>query len=74
MPTSASYQDNCGAVSDGLVYDVLRANTWLGANGYTPITVHYAYSDTKGSPNRCLPTDRDAPPTVDPAWNDGCDF
>src|SRR6185312_14785025 len=75
LPTSASFQDDCGAVSVyGLVYDVLRANTWLAANGYTPITIHYAYNDTKGSPNRCVPTNLDAPPTNDPAWNDGCDF
>ncbi|HSN30706.1 MAG TPA: hypothetical protein VLT45_30675 [Kofleriaceae bacterium] len=75
LPTSASFQDDCGAVSVyGLVYDVLRANTWLAANGYTPITIHYAYNDTKGSPNRCVPTNLDTPPTNDAAWNDGCDF
>ena len=75
LPTSASFQDDCGAVSVyGVVYDVLRANTWLAANGYTPITIHYAYNDTKGSPNRCVPTNLDTAPTTDPAWNDGCDF
>ncbi|HTR55898.1 MAG TPA: hypothetical protein VMJ10_34720 [Kofleriaceae bacterium] len=82
IPTGSAYQDECGAVSTfGLVYDVLRANTWLAANGYSPITVHYAYNSEKFSPNRCVPTNLDTPPsphtapyTTDPKWNDGCDF
>src|SRR2546430_1422879 len=65
----------CGAVAVyGLVYDILRANAWLAANGSTAITVHYAYSPSKGSPNRCVPTSLDTAPTADPSWSDGCDF
>src|SRR4051812_49489483 len=57
IPTGSAFQDDCGAVSTyGLVYNILRANPWLTANGYTPITIFYTYLDTKGSPNRCQPT------------------
>jgi hypothetical protein len=90
IPTTSAYQDDCGAVSAyGLIYDVLRANAWLASNGYTAITINYAISDTKASPNRCKPTNlTGAPKTntsgtypscnalcqVDASWNDGCDF
>ena len=84
IPSTAAYQDSCGAVSVyGLIYDVLRANAWLAANGYTAITVHYAYNNAKTSPDRCVPTNLDTPPTStsdplptssDAVWNDGCDF
>lgn len=90
IPTSAAWQDDCGAVSAyGLVYDILRANDWLDANGYGHITVYYLISDTKSSPNRCEPTNLDTKPAAvslsglsscgtscmnDPSWNDGCDF
>lgn len=85
IPSGASYQSDCGAVSMyGLVYDVLRANQWLAANHYTPIRIYYTYKDTKQSPNRCTPTNLDAGPTYtgstnpvlssDAKWNDGCDF
>ncbi|HEY1557727.1 MAG TPA: hypothetical protein VGF94_23005 [Kofleriaceae bacterium] len=81
IPTSAAFQDECGAVSTfGLMYDILRANTWLTSNGYTAITVHYAYNSEKYSPNRCVPTNLDTPPSPETggyqsvAWNDGCDF
>src|SRR5580692_7109070 len=61
LPTSASFQDDCGAVSVyGLIYDVLRGNAWLAANGYHAITVNYADSQTKNSPNRCTPTSADS--------------
>lgn len=61
IPTTASYQDQCGAVAAyGLVYNVLRANAWLAANGYGTIEVYYGYKETKRSPNRCTPTNRHA--------------
>ena len=60
LPTSSSFQDDCGAISVyGLVYDVLRGNTWLAANGYHAITINYAYNSAKNSPNRCTPTSAD---------------
>src|SRR5438132_1078957 len=77
LPTSAAFQDDCGAVSVyGLVYDVLRANAWLAANGKTAITINYGYYDGKKSPNRCVPTNLDTPPSLpgSATWNDGCDF
>jgi hypothetical protein len=75
IPVNSAFQDDCGSVSAyGLIYDVLRANTWLAANGYTSITIFYTYLDTKGSPNRCVPTSLDTPPTVSAMWNDGCDI
>ena len=75
IPVNSAFQDDCGSVSAyGLIYDVLRANVWLVTNGYTAITVFYTYLDTKGSPNRCVPTTLDTPPTVSAAWNDGCDI
>ena len=78
IPTGGAFQDDCGAVSVyGLVYDVLRANAWLAANNYHTITIYYAYSDTKASPNRCIPTSLDpgpAAPTNSAMWNDGCDI
>jgi type IV pilus assembly protein PilY1 len=64
IPTSSVFQDPCGMVSTyGLVYQVLRANDgWRKApkttgNFKAPITVHWVYSSTKASPNRCVPTD-----------------
>jgi len=75
IPTSSAFQDDCGSMSAyGLVYNVLRANPWLSANGYTPITIFYTYLDTKASPNRCVPTTLDTAPTVSALWNDGCDI
>ncbi|HEY0253364.1 MAG TPA: hypothetical protein VGC41_17640, partial [Kofleriaceae bacterium] len=75
IPAGGAFQDDCGAVSSyGLVYDLLRANPWLAANGYQQITVFYAYLDTKASPNRCKPTTVDTSPTVDAKWMDGCDI
>jgi hypothetical protein len=75
IPPGAAFQDDCGSVSSyGLIYDVLRANTWLGSNGFTPITIFYDYLDTKQSPNRCVPTSLDTPPTASAMWNDGCDI
>jgi type IV pilus assembly protein PilY1 len=94
IPTQSSYQDACGMVSTyGLVYSVLRANDgWRAAPKTTghfsaPITIHWVYSATKKSPNRCVPTNVDkvfAGSTVqtttatsffaDTTWNDGCDF
>ncbi|HET9992732.1 MAG TPA: hypothetical protein VFQ65_29560, partial [Kofleriaceae bacterium] len=75
IPVSSAFQDDCGAVSAyGLIYNVLRANPWLSANGYTPITIFFTYLDTKASPNRCVPTSLDTAPTVNAMWNDGCDI
>ncbi len=77
IPTGAAYQDDCGAVSAfGLVYDVLRAEDWLAANGHQRITIHYTYRSSKSSPNRCQPTNLDTPPSpsASATWNDGCDF
>ncbi|MEP6865721.1 MAG: hypothetical protein ABJE66_34195, partial [Deltaproteobacteria bacterium] len=77
IPVQSAFQDDCGAVSAyGLIYDVLRANAWLSANGYTPITIFFTYLDTKASPNRCVPTSLDTPPapTASTLWNDGCDI
>lgn len=63
IPATSNYQDDCGAVAMyGLVYNVLRANAWLQANGYGKIELYYAYSTTKKSPNRCTPTNLDAGP------------
>ena len=75
IPVQSAFQDDCGSVSTyGLIYDVLRANPWLSANGYTPITVFFTYLDTKASPNRCVPTTLDTAPTTSTMWNDGCDI
>jgi hypothetical protein len=75
VPTGAAFQDDCGSVSAyGLIYDVLRANPYLTAHGYTPITIWYTYLDTKASPNRCVPTTLDTAPTTSAMWNDGCDI
>lgn len=76
VPTTATYQDDCGAVSAyGLIYNVLRANDYLFNTLHKPrITINYAISDTKKSPNRCIPTNKSSPPDSDPSWNDGCDF
>src|SRR5688572_18686782 len=57
LPASAAYQTDCGAVSVyGVVYQTLRANAWLNANGHGKIEVFYSIKDTKQSPNRCTPT------------------
>jgi len=77
IPTSASYQDQCGTVSAfGLVYQTLRANDWLEGNGFGRIEIHFGFKSVKGSPNRCVPTNLHSPPAPsgDTAWNDGCDF
>lgn len=75
IPVGSAFQDDCGSVSAyGLVYDILRANPWLAANGYQQVTVFYTYLDTKASPNRCLPTTINTPPTAATNWNDGCDI
>ena len=82
LPTTSVYQSECGAVSVyGLVYNVLRANAYLEKNkvalGITGlIEVHYAYRDTKRSPNRCTPTNISVnpAPATDLRWVDGCDF
>jgi len=77
IPTQASFQDSCGAVSAfGLVYQTLRANDWLEANGFNRITIHYGFKSAKGSPNRCIPTNLSTPPapSTDVSWDDGCDF
>ncbi len=82
IPTSASYQTDCGAVAVyGLVYNVLRANAWLVAQGPViapggAIQVYYSYKDVKGSPNRCAPTNASTTPAPsgDARWTDGCDF
>ncbi len=95
IPPGAAYQSECGSVAVyGLVYDVLRANAWLEANKAAlcpthtasqtcAIEVHYSVKMSKGSPNRCTPTNLDAGPAYplvpaplhsDPVWNDGCDF
>lgn len=75
IPMGSAFQDDCGSVSTyGLIYDVLRANPWLSSHGYTAITVFFAFLDTKGSPNRCVPTTLDTAPTASAAWNDGCDI
>ncbi len=75
IPTNASYQDDCGAVSAyGLVYNVLRAEGWLVANGKPRITINYVVSPSKTSPNRCRPSNQFAGPTGSALWDDGCDF
>jgi type IV pilus assembly protein PilY1 len=84
IPAPAVYQSDCGAVSIyGVVYNVLRANGWLFANGHGKIEIYYAYKETKASPNRCTPTNLQAGPAYtgvptplhnDVKWNDGCDF
>ncbi len=65
LPSTATFQSDCGAVSIyGLVYDVLRANGWLTAHGYNPITIYYSIADDttmgaglgKKSVNRCRPS------------------
>ena len=75
IPPSSAFQDDCGSVSAyGLIYDVLRANPWLSANGYQPVTIFFDYLDTKQSPNRCVPTTSDIPPSGSAMWSDGCDI
>lgn len=76
IPATSVYQTDCGAVSMyGLIYNILRANTWLDADpGYGPIEVYYAYNTSKLSPNRCTPTNKHGDPTVSTSWTDGCDF
>ena len=57
LPTNSTYQNDCGSVAVyGLVYNVLRANAWLKANGKGTIEIYYAYKESKLSPNRCTPT------------------
>jgi hypothetical protein len=70
IPASSTYQTDCGAVAIyGLVFDILRANTWLEANRATvcpgfpadvtcQIELYYAYREAKASPNRCTPTNQ----------------
>ena len=85
IPATSPYQTDCGAVSIyGVVYNTLRANAWLQANGHGDVSVFYAYKETKKSPNRCTPTNLHVGPAYtgspspilhsDPKWNDGCDF
>jgi hypothetical protein len=77
IPDGASYQDSCGAVSTyGLLYDVLRSESWLSTHGFNPITLHYTFRSGKASPNRCPPTDTSTLPGTGSAanWTDGCDF
>ncbi|MBX3155457.1 MAG: hypothetical protein KF773_05630 [Deltaproteobacteria bacterium] len=81
IPTSGTYQTSCGAVSAyGLIYNVLRANNWLVANGYPQVRVYYSFNADKTAPNRCVPTNKHMPPApntgvyTDPQWNNGCDF
>lgn len=85
IPASASYQNDCGAVAMyGVVYNVLRANAWLAANGHGTIELYYAFNENKLSPNRCTPTNLNAGPLYpgstnpvlhnDAKWTDGCDF
>jgi hypothetical protein len=75
IPVSSSFQDDCGSVSAyGLIYDVLRANPYLTAHGYTAVTIFFNYLDTKLSPNRCVPTTLDTAPTTSTSWTDGCDI
>ncbi|MFL5428469.1 MAG: hypothetical protein ACJ79M_02540 [Myxococcales bacterium] len=57
IPMEAPFQDPCGVVSAyGLVYKTLAASDALAAQGRGRVTVHWVYKDTKGSPNRCVPT------------------
>src|SRR5207248_3095645 len=87
IPVQSTFQDNCGVVSAyGPLYNVLRANDGLAAMGKSRITVHWGYKSTKGSANRCVPTDiqnppvygsytsSNPPPWYDAIWTDGCDF
>lgn len=76
IPATSVFQTDCGAVSMyGLVYNILRANTWLENDpGYGPIEIYYSYNTTKSSPNRCTPTNLHSAPSADASWNDGCDF
>src|SRR5438874_2050724 len=87
IPVQSAFQDDCAVASAyGLVYHVLRANDGLAAMGKSRITVHWGYKSTKGSANRCVPTDiqnppvygsytsSNPPPWYDAIWNDGCDF
>jgi hypothetical protein len=77
IPDGASYNDSCGAVATyGLIYDTMRAETWLSTHGFNAITIHYAYRSAKASPNRCAPTNISTLPGVGSAanWTDGCDF
>src|SRR5205814_9222185 len=57
IPMESPYQDPCGVVSAyGLVYKTLAASDALAALGNNRVTVHWVFSDVKGSPNRCVPT------------------
>jgi hypothetical protein len=84
IPATSPYQTDCGAVAIyGVVYNILRANTWLAANGHGDVSVYYSYKESKKSPNRCTPTNLHVGPSYsgvsspkhnDAKWNDGCDF
>ncbi len=83
IPEQANFQTPCGSVSAyGLVWRILQSNEAGHYNAGHPVTVYWMVSSTKGSPNRCNPTNVSMPPApynadagwADPAWNDGCDF
>ena len=76
IPTSASFQDDCGVRSAfALVAAALRANPWLASQGLPPVVVARAIAPAKASPNRCAPTSASVPPApaADLRWSDGCD-
>src|SRR5207302_5713132 len=65
IPMQSTFQDPCGIVSAyGLIYKVLQADDTLAQQGKQRITVHWVYAP-KNSPNRCIPTNLQAPPGWD---------
>ena len=75
IPEQSSYQSSCGATSAyGLLYRILQSNQVGHYTENHKVTVYQIINPLKRSPNRCVPSNKHLSPTLDPAWNDGCDF
>lgn len=89
IPMQANFQTGCGAGSAyGLIWKILYENRPGGAFGGAPVQIFWVMADNKGSPNRCIPTNKHGSPQDkvgvgklagvsnwdDGPWNDGCDF
>ena len=81
IPEQATFQKGDGALAAyGLVWRILQANETY--NKDHPVTVYWVINGTKGSPNRCSPSNLQKPPKTggstpawnDAKWNDGCDL
>lgn len=83
IPEQATFQKGDGALAAyGLVWRILQSNQPGGYNADHPVTIYWVINGTKGSPNRCSPSNLQRPPTTnkktpawdDAKWNDGCDL